>query len=299
VVAMSIDEAERDEAGRPEQKGLFGRPKGEDSDRDDSNKATDYGEGYSLITDIGEVGRFAVKIVRYLPGTSRCLSEVLRQVGILVLSSTAIIWFMEAILAAEISLEGHYLLRQLGAGGYTGVFTAVSDYTVAPEMWGWVLTAKVGCGLVAELGSMRISEEIDALEVMGMDSMSYLIGTRFLAMLIYTPFMFIAASEIMYQVNYILNVNIFQSVSAGQFLAVHYTFLTQQDVVFSFIAALIIGLGIVITGCYYGYNATGGPVGVGKATAKSAIINLIIVSAVGAIFQQLFFGGFLRAPIAK
>ena len=58
-------------------------------------------------------------------------------------------------------------------------------------------------------------------------------------------------------------------------------------------------LGIVITGCYYGYNATGGPVGVGKATAKSAIINLIIVSAVGAIFQQLFFGGFLRAPIAK
>lgn len=271
----------------------------DDLDRDDSNKATDYGEGYSLISDIGSVGRFALEVVKCLPGTARYISEVFRQVGILVISSTGIIFFMEAILAAEISLEGHYLLRQLGAGGYTGVFTAVSDYTVAPNMWGWVLTAKVGCGLVAELGSMRISEEIDAVEVMGLDSMSYLVGTRFLAMLIYTPFMFVASTEIMYQVNYVLNVLIFQSVSEGGFLSVHYTFVTQQDIIFSFIAALLIGLSIVIVGCYYGYTATGGPVGVGKATAKSAIINLIIVSAVGAIFQQLFFGGFDRAPIAK
>ena len=271
----------------------------EDLDRDDSNKATDYGEGYSLISDIGSVGRFSLSVIRSLPGTAKYFSEVFRQVGILVISSTGIIFFMEAILAAEISLEGHYLLRQLGAGGYTGVFTSVSDYTVAPNMWGWVLTAKVGCGLVAELGSMRISEEIDALEVMGLDSMSYLVGTRFMAMLIYTPFIFFASTEIMYQVNYLLNVVVFQSVSEGGFLSVHYTFTTQQDLIFSFIAALIIGLGIVIVGCYYGYTASGGPVGVGKATAKSAIINLIIVSVVGAIFQQLFFGGFDRAPIAK
>jgi phospholipid/cholesterol/gamma-HCH transport system permease protein len=269
----------------------------DDEGLEDTKRATDYSEGYSLLSDIGEVGRFTVKIVRSLPNTRKYVVEVFRQVGVLILSSTPIIWFMMAILAAEISLEAHYLLRQLGAGGYTGIFTSTGDYTVAQEMWGWVLTAKVGCGLVAELGSMRISDEIDALEVMGVDSMSYLVGTRFLAMAIYTPFMFIAGTAIMYQVNYGLNVWIFQSVSAGGFLDVHYTFTTQQDVLLSLVAGLVIGLGIVIVGCYYGYTAGGGPVGVGKNTAKSAIINLIIVSVIGFIFQQLFFSGLTRAPI--
>jgi phospholipid/cholesterol/gamma-HCH transport system permease protein len=278
-----------------------GRPADDfdDEDLEEVKRATDYSEGYSLISDIGSVGQFSVQMARCLPKIRRYPVEVFRQVGVLILSSTPIIWFMMMILAAEISLEAHYLLRQLGAGGYTGLFTSTADYTVAQEMWGWVLTAKVGCGLVAELGSMRISEEIDALEVMGVDSMSYLVGTRFLAMVIYTPFMFIAGVELMYQVNYGLNVWVFQSVSAGGFLDVHYTFTTQQDVILSLVAGLVIGLGIVVVGCYYGYTASGGPVGVGKNTAKSAIINLIIVSVIGFIFQQLFFSGLTRAPIGN
>jgi phospholipid/cholesterol/gamma-HCH transport system permease protein len=278
-----------------------GRPADDfdDEDLEEVKRATDYSEGYSLISDIGSVGQFSVQMARCLPKIRRYPVEVFRQVGVLILSSTPIIWFMMMILAAEISLEAHYLLRQLGAGGYTGLFTSTADYTVALEMWGWVLTAKVGCGLVAELGSMRISEEIDALEVMGVDSMSYLVGTRFLAMVIYTPFMFIAGVELMYQVNYGLNVWVFQSVSAGGFLDVHYTFTTQQDVILSLVAGLVIGLGIVVVGCYYGYTASGGPVGVGKNTAKSAIINLIIVSVIGFIFQQLFFSGLTRAPIGN
>ncbi|SBW22839.1 ABC transporter permease [Protofrankia symbiont of Coriaria ruscifolia] len=262
--------------------------------------ATDaYGGGQSLLPDLGEAVVFAVRAFRYIPNARRYTSEVFRQTGIIILSSSGIIWFMMAMLAAEISLEGHYLLRQLGAGGYTAVFTAVSDYTVAPEMWGWILAAKVGCGLVAELGSMRISEEIDALEVMGLDSMAYLVSARLIAVLIVTPFMFIAGTGIMYVVNYVLNVHVFHSVTQGAYLSVFWTFLTQTDVLFSLVAGGIMGTMIVLIGCYYGYTASGGPVGVGKNTAKSMVINLIIVSVVGAIFQQLFFGGFTRAPIGN
>jgi phospholipid/cholesterol/gamma-HCH transport system permease protein len=257
-----------------------------------------YGDEQSLITDVGEAALFAVHTFRTMPRVRNYASEIFRQIGILVLSSYGIILFMEGILAAEISLEGHYLLKQLGAGSYTALFAAVSDYTVAPEMWGWVLSAKVGCGLVAEIGSMRISEEIDALEVMGLDSMSYLVGTRVLAMAIFTPFMFVASTGFMYIVNYFLNVIVFQSVSKGGYLSVFWSFLTQRDILLSLTAGAFIGLSIVLVGCYYGYNAKCGPVGVGKNTAKSMIINLIIVSVVGAIFQQLFFGGFARAPIA-
>jgi phospholipid/cholesterol/gamma-HCH transport system permease protein len=117
-------------------------------------------------------------------------------------------------------------------------------------------------------------------------------------MAVFTPFMFVASTGFMYIVNYFLNVIVFQSVSKGGYLSVFWSFLTQRDILLSLTAGAFIGLSIVLVGCYYGYNAKGGPVGVGKNTAKSMIINLIIVSVVGAIFQQLFFGGFARAPIA-
>ncbi len=262
-------------------------------------RKSEYSSGRSLIADVGAIAHFSVAAVARIPRVVSHSSEVLRQIGILIVSSAGIIWFMMALLAAEISLEGHYLLKQLGAGSYTGIFTSVSDYTVAPEMWGWVLAAKVGCGYVAELGSMRISEEIDALEVMGFDSVTYLVSTRLVAMVVFTPFMFVSGSGIMYAVNYVLNVWVYESVSAGGFLDVHFTFMTQRDVLLSLVAGAFMGFLLVLVACYYGYNASGGPVGVGKNTAKSMIINLIIVSVVGAIFQQLFFGGLDRAPIAN
>ncbi|MFJ8816612.1 ABC transporter permease [Amycolatopsis thermoflava] len=253
--------------------------------------------GGSLLEDLGRIVPFTFATLRHLGGARRYTTEVLRQAGIVILSSSAIIWFMMAMLAAEISLEGHYLLAQLGAGGYTAVFTSTGDYTVAPEMWGWILSAKVGCGLVAELGSMRISEEIDALEVMGLDSRAYLVSTRVLAMVIVTPFMFVIGTGLMYYVNYLLNVFVFKSVSAGGYLDVFWSFQTQQDLLLSLAMGAVMGMMIVVVGCYYGYHAQGGPVGVGKNTAKSMVINLVIVSVVGAIFQQLFFGSLTRAPI--
>jgi phospholipid/cholesterol/gamma-HCH transport system permease protein len=257
-----------------------------------------YSDGSSLIEDLGGIATFGLGIIRSMPDVRHYGTEVLRQAGIIILKSTFIIWFMMCMLAAEIALEAHYLLAQLGAGGYTAVFSSTGDYTVAPEMWGWILSAKVACGLVAELGSMRISEEIDALEVMGLDARAYLVNTRVLAMVIVTPFMFVAGTGLMYVLGYYLNVHVFHSVSGGGYLSVFWSFTTQQDLVLSLIQGTIMGLLIVLVGCYYGYNASGGPVGVGKATAKSMVINLVIVSVLGAVFQQLFFGALSRAPIS-
>jgi phospholipid/cholesterol/gamma-HCH transport system permease protein len=257
-----------------------------------------YSDGSSLVQDLGGIATFSFGVLKSLPEVRHYGTEVLRQAGIIILKSTGIIWFMMCMLAAEIGLEAHYLLAQLGAGGYTAVFSSTADYTVAPEMFGWILSAKVGCGLVAELGSMRISEEIDALEVMGFDSRVYLVTTRVLSVMIVTPFMFVTGTGLMYILGYFLNVHVLHSVSAGGYLSVFWAFTTQQDLILSLIAGGIMGILIVLVGCYYGYNASGGPVGVGKATAKSMVINLVIVSVLGAVFQQLFFGALTRAPIS-
>jgi phospholipid/cholesterol/gamma-HCH transport system permease protein len=278
----------------------------EDNAGPDPKKAgkakSDHSYGYEegILHDMGEVGRFSVKVLRALPRAWMYPSEVFRQVGILILGSSAVIILMEIILAAEIALEGHYLLRQLGVGSYTGLFTSLGGYNVHPVMWGWILSSKVGCGLVAELGAMRISDEIDALEVMGIDSMVYLVGTRIWALIIYTPFVAALFTGLSYIVYYLMNVLYFQSYSYGQFLDVHFGFITWPDILAQIWHMYITGILIVLVACYYGYNATGGPVGVGRNTAKSMIINLALISLLGAVINQFFFSGYgPRAPIAR
>jgi phospholipid/cholesterol/gamma-HCH transport system permease protein len=252
-----------------------------------------------IVADIGKVVVFSGQVLRGLPGALVYPGEILRQIGILVSSSASIIWFMMVILAAEISLEAHYLTESLGVSSYSAVVDSIGYAVDTPEMWGWILAAKIGCGLVAELGSMRISDEIDALEVMGINPMSYLVGTRVLAITAFTPFMFLFGSASMFLLNRFMAVDFYGSVSSGGHHAVFWTFLTGWDILLSLASSLIIGTIIVLVGCYYGYFSEGGPVGVGYNTAKSMIINMIVVSVIGSLCWQLFQGGFARIPIAN
>src|SRR5882672_64597 len=126
-----------------------------------------------VLASVGEIARFAGSVVRNLPDTRRYSTEVLHQAGILILSSGLIIWVMQGVIGFECGLEASYTLKQIGAPIYSGVFNAwCSLREMAPYMWGYIFAAKVGCGLVAEIGSMRIADEIDAMEVMGIKSRS-------------------------------------------------------------------------------------------------------------------------------
>jgi phospholipid/cholesterol/gamma-HCH transport system permease protein len=253
----------------------------------------------NIISDLGKIVVFSGRVLGSLPAALGYPSEILRQIGILVATSASIVWFMMVILAAEISLEAHYLTESLGVSSYSAVVDAVGYAVDTPEMWGWILAAKIGCGLVAELGSMRISDEIDALEVMGINPMSYLVGTRVVAISVFTPFMFLVGSASMFLLNRFMAVDFYGSVSSGGHHAVFWTFLSSWDILLSLVSSLIIGTIIVLVGCYYGYSAEGGPVGVGYNTAKSMIINMITVSVIGSLCWQLFEGGFARIPIAN
>lgn len=243
---------------------------------------------------------FFGRIFAAVPRTGRYASEVFRQAGILILSSGLIIWFMELLIGAVLAVEGHYLSHQFGAAGYVGIFPALGGLrTCAPEMWGWILAAKVGCGLVAEIGSARISDEVDALEVMGIESMSYLVATRVIAALIAMPFLYIVGLGLLYTSAWYVIVHVLRTVSAGGFFTILWAFQTPLDLLFSMIWTVALGTIVVLVGCYYGYTARGGPVGVGQNTAKSMVVNMVLVSVVGLLAQQAFWGGFPNAPIAN
>ena len=125
--------------------------------------------------------------------------ESLRQAGILILGSTIVIWGLVFILGLHCGIEGAYFNRSVGAPAYAGVFAAWCDLReVIPYAFGYMMAAKVGTGIVAELGAMRISDEIDALEVMGVNPMIFLCGTRLLGAWMVLPFMYLAAIGIGY-----------------------------------------------------------------------------------------------------
>ena len=175
----------------------------------------------------GEISRFTGNIVRDVWGLRvfRFFGEALRQSGILIISSTLIIWALMFILGLECGIEGAYFTEAQGAPAYSGVFSAWCDLReITPYAFGYMMAAKVGTGIVAELGAMRISDEIDALEVMGIDSMTFLCGTRLLAAWLVLPFMYLAGIGAAFLASYIAVVQQVGAVSSGGYLLIFWQF---------------------------------------------------------------------------
>jgi phospholipid/cholesterol/gamma-HCH transport system permease protein len=252
------------------------------------------------IATFGEIARFCGRILAlvYSLRVFRFFGEALRQCGILILSSTLVIWGLVFIIGLQCGIEGAYFTRSVGAPAYSGVFAAWCDLReLVPYAFGYMMAAKVGTGIVAELGSMRISDEIDALEVMGINSVVFLCATRLLAAWMVLPFMYIAAIGAGFFASYLAVVQQIGDVSSGGFFLIFWLFQNPPDLLFSMMKAMVMATGIVLVGCYYGYNASGGPVGVGTATAKSMVLNIVLVHLIGMLGTQLFWGANPRAPI--
>src|ERR671926_387609 len=135
------------------------------------------------IASAGEIGRFAARVVTQVfdGHVLRFFGETLRQAGILILGSAIVIWGLAFILGLQCGIEGAYFSRSVGAPANAGVFAAWCDLReIIPYAFGYMMSAKVGTGIVAEIGAMRISDEIDALEVMGVEPMTFLAATRLL-----------------------------------------------------------------------------------------------------------------------
>lgn len=253
-----------------------------------------------LLTATAEISRFGISAFKTFPDLRHYGSEVLRQSAALILSSALVIWLMMFVIGLQCGVEANYTLKQLGAPLYSGIFAAFCGLReLSPYMWGYILAAKVGCGLVAEIGSMRISDEIDAMEVMGVDSKTYLVGTRVAAAMIAMPFLFIVGLGFNYLSMYLVLVQQFGEVSSGGYDYIFWLYQNPLDLLYVLSKIMATGVVIVIVGCYYGFNARGGPVGVGKATATSMMVNMVLIHVVGVLATQLFWGLSPNAPIAN
>jgi phospholipid/cholesterol/gamma-HCH transport system permease protein len=254
----------------------------------------------SWFGSLGEIARFCGRVlgIVYSGRVFTFTGEALRQAGILITGSAIVIWGLVFILGLQCGIEGAYFNRSVGAPSYAGVFAAWCDLReVIPYAFGYMMAAKVGTGIVAELGAMRISDEIDALEVMGVNPMIFLCATRLLAAWIVLPFMYLASVGIGYFASWLAVVKQIGEVSSGGYFLIFWMFQNPPDLIFSLIKGMAMATVIVLVGCYYGYNASGGPVGVGTATAKSMVLNIVLVHVIGMLGTLVFWGANPRAPI--
>lgn len=225
---------------------------------------------------------------RYLKEVLRLLSEVSFGSGALsVIGGTVgVMVGLTVFTGVLVGLQGYAALSSIGTAAFTGFLTAFfNTREIAPLVAGLALSATVGAGFTAQLGAMRISEEIDALEVMGVPSLPYLVTTRVIAGFIAVIPLYIIGLLSSYLASRLIVVYLYDQ-SPGIYEHYFNLFLPPIDVFYSFIKVLIFSVIIILLHCYYGYRASGGPAGVGVAVGRAVRLTIVTVAIVN------FFIGF-------
>ena len=166
----------------------------------------------------------------------------------------------------------------------------INPRLLTPIVAGAALAATVGTGFTAQLGAMRISEEIDALEVMGVRSLPYLVSTRVVAGMICIVPIF-AMSMVGAWTGWKITQVDFFGLSEGTYNHYLFSFMQPADILFSFIQALFVAIVVILIHTYYGYTASGGPAGVGAAVGKAVRTSLIAVLTVQLCVAMALYGG--------
>lgn len=235
----------------------------------------------------GKVAMFAVQALgqvghclRYYPKeVLRLIAEIGMGTGAMAVigGTVAIVGFVTLSAGTLIAVQGYASLGNIGVEAVTaGAAALVNVRIVAPVVTGQALASTVGAGSTAQLGAMRISEEVDALEVMGIKSISYLVSTRIVAGIIVIIPLYAMAMIMSFMAAQFTTTTVFGQ-SAGTYDHYFRTLLRLDDVMWSFFMAILIAIFVMVNHCYYGYNASGGPVGVGEAVGKAMRASLILI----------------------
>ena len=261
-----------------------------------------------------EIGRqlgFYVRILReILTGAwirRRYLSQLFAMVSDITIGASAlivgggmvfVIFSMSFFTGTEVGLQGFKGLEQIGAQSFTGLVGAFANTReVTPLIAGIAFAAQVGAGFTAELGAMRISDEIDALEVMSVPTFTYLVCTRVVAAVICILPLYLFSLFASFLATELISTRYF-GMSVGQYKHYFRLYLPTIDIVYSTVKAVVFAVAVSLIHCYYGYYAKGGPAGVGVAVGRAIRLSIVVVVLLNLLLSLLFWGGGNTVKIA-
>lgn len=238
---------------------------------------------------IGQVAVFTVKTVYLLPNTVRHYrKQTLKTMhnmawgsGSLIVDGgvVSLMFFLGVAVGAVVAIEAYMAFDLLGFGALTGIIGSFGNIRViAPIITGIGFAAQAGCRMTAEIGAMRISDEIDATESMGVQAIPFVVGTRLIGgMLVVIPGYLMALVVAFFTCGTI--VKVFDRQPSGTYDHYFAEFLNWPDLFASIGKAVIFCAAVTLIHCYYGYFATGGPAGVGAASGRAIRASLVAVVA--------------------
>lgn len=231
-------------------------------------------------------------MLRYRKEVIRLIAEISMGAGTLAMigGTVAIVGFLTLAAGGTLAVQGYSSLGNIGIEALTGFLAAFINVRIsAPVVAGIGLAATFGAGVTAQLGAMRINEEIDALESMGIRPVEYLVSTRLAAGLIAITPLYSIAVILSFLASKFVTVALFGQ-SGGLYDHYFTTFLNPVDLLWSFLQAVLMAITILLIHTYYGYFASGGPSGVGVAVGNAVRTSLIVVVSVTLLVSLAVYG---------
>ena len=267
-----------------------------------------YEKPASALDDLGGQLSFYIRAIAWTPRTiARYKKEILRILAETTLGSGAlaviggtvgVILAMCFFTGTEVGLQGYAALNQIGTAAFSGFVSAYfNTREIAPLVAGIALAATVGCGFTAQLGAMRISEEVDALEVMAVPSMPFLVTTRIVAGLVAIIPLYVVGLLSSYFATR-LTVTQFYGQSPGTYDHYFNQFLPPGDVLWSFGKVLVFAVVVILIHCYHGYTASGGPAGVGVAVGRAVRTSIVAVNVIDLFLSMAIWGSTTTVRLA-
>ncbi|MGB3602245.1 MlaE family ABC transporter permease [Gordonia sp. (in: high G+C Gram-positive bacteria)] len=263
------------------------------------------GKFTSALAELGQIAVFVWKTIILLPTTVRQYrKQTLKTMNDMAWGSGSIIvdggvvslmFFLGIAVGAVVAIMAFMAFDLLGFGALTGIISSFGNIrVVAPIITGIGFAAQAGCRMTAEIGAMRISEEIDATETMGIRAIPFVVGTRLVGgMLVVLP-SYVMALVVSFITGGIIVKN-FHDQPAGTYDHYFAQFVTWQDLLASIIKAVLFCAIVTLIHCYYGYFASGGPAGVGAASGRAIRASLVAIVVLNFLMTVVIWG--LNPPL--
>jgi phospholipid/cholesterol/gamma-HCH transport system permease protein len=243
----------------------------------------------SFLVYIGGVMLLLIRILKTLPKVFSNLGLVVEQMSLMGVNSLPLVLLTSVFTGAVSSVQAAYQFKNLVPMRYLG--TAVGKAVVielGPVLTALVVAGRVGAAIAAELGTMKVTEQIDALETMAIDPVPFLVTPRFLAGLAMLPILTILSDFIAIMGGYIVAL-LFLNVSSHTFLSSLKMFFHFHDVLAGLVKAFAFGGIIALIGCYQGFQTRGGAKGVGQSTTRAVVIASVMILIGDYIIASILF----------
>lgn len=265
--------------------------------------------GRRAVEEIGQVATFIGKTVWLLPKTIRhyrkqtvaTMNNMAWGNGSLVVDGgvVSLMFFLGIAVGAVVAIQAFMAFDLLGFGALTGIIGSFGNVRViAPIITGIGFAAQAGCRMTAEIGAMRISEEIDATESIGLQAIPFVVGTRLVGSMLVALPGYLMALVVSFVTGGVV-VKTFHDQPAGTYGHYFGQFLSVPDLLASVAKVLVFCAVVTLIHCYYGYFASGGPAGVGSASGRAiraslvaiVVLNFVMTVAIWGLSPELVFKG--------